>query len=198
MAFLPSGWRNVHSGLQSVAYDGPTGTIEVGYRLDRNGALAAWSVRRVERDDVGLPGTAFDVAGAIDDHPPVAVVSATATRVVLDVAGVRLTFGVHKVGATSFVDSSEGSVSLTALPRYPLPLPEAPEGSLVAPLPGAIGRVLVVPGQRVAAGDLLLTVEAMKLEHPVHAPADGVISDLRVSAGAQVETGTLLAVLMSD
>jgi propionyl-CoA carboxylase alpha chain len=89
-------------------------------------------------------------------------------------------------------------VSLTALPRYPLPLPEAPEGSLVAPLPGAIGRVLVVPGQRVAAGDLLLTVEAMKLEHPVHAPADGVISDLRVSAGAQVETGTLLAVLMSD
>jgi propionyl-CoA carboxylase alpha chain len=138
------------------------------------------------------------VAGAIDDHPPVAVVSASASRVVLDVAGVRLTFGVHKVGATSFVDSSEGSVSLTALPRYPLPLPEAPEGSLIAPLPGAIGRVLVVPGQRVAAGDLLLTVEAMKLEHPVHAPADGVISDLRVSAGAQVETGTLLAVLMSD
>jgi propionyl-CoA carboxylase alpha chain len=198
MAFLPSGWRNVHSGLQSIAYDGPTGTIEVGYRLDRNGALAAWSVRRVERDDVGLPGTAFDVAGAIDDHPPVAVVSASASRVVLDVAGVRLTFGVHKVGATSFVDSSEGSVSLTALPRYPLPLAEAPEGSLIAPLPGAIGRVLVVPGQRVAAGDLLLTVEAMKLEHPVHAPADGVISDLRVSAGAQVETGTLLAVLMSD
>ncbi len=198
LAHLPSGWRNVHSGLQSVAYDGPTGTIEVGYRLDRGGALAAWSVRRVERDDVGLPGTAFDVAGAVDDHPPVAIVSASASRVVLDVAGVRLTFGVHKVGATSFVDSSEGSVSLTALPRFPLPVQEQPEGSLIAPLPGAIGRVLVVPGQRVVAGDLLLTVEAMKLEHPVHAPTDGVISDLRVSAGVQVETGTLLAVLMSD
>jgi propionyl-CoA carboxylase alpha chain len=195
---LPSGWRNVPSGLQSVGYDGPTGTIEVGYRLDRNGGLAAWSVRRVERDDVGLPGTAFDMGGTADDHPPVALVSAEASKVVLDVAGVRLTFSVDKVGATSFVDSSEGSVSLTALPRFPLPLLDQPEGSLIAPLPGAIGRVLVVPGQRVAAGDLLLTVEAMKLEHPVHAPTDGVISDLRVAAGAQVETGTLLAVLMSD
>ncbi len=63
---------------------------------------------------------------------------------------------------------------------------------------GTVQQVLVVPGQRVAAGDLLLTVEAMKLEHPVHAPADGVISDLRVGAGSQVETGTLLAVLAPD
>jgi propionyl-CoA carboxylase alpha chain len=35
----------------------------------------------------------------------------------------------------------------------------------------------------------------MKLEHPVHAPTDGVISDLRVTAGSQVESGALLAVL---
>ena len=93
------------------------------------------------------------------------------------------------------MDSSEGSVSLTALPRYPLPQPEAPEGSLVAPLPGAVGRVLVVPGQRVAAGDLLLTVEAMKLEHPVHAPSAGVVASLPVHPGAEVDTGELLAVL---
>jgi propionyl-CoA carboxylase alpha chain len=195
---LPSGWRNVPSGLQTIAYDGPTGTLEVGYRLDRTGALAAWSVRRVEHEDVGLPGTAFDLAGSIQDHPPVALVSSSAEQVALDVAGVRLTFSVHQVGDTSFVDSSEGSVALTALPRYPVPVAEQPEGSLTAPLPGAVGRVLVVPGQRVAAGDLLLTVEAMKLEHPVHAPTDGVISDLRVTPGAQVETGTLLAVLTSD
>jgi propionyl-CoA carboxylase alpha chain len=200
---LPSGWRNVPSGLQSIAYDGPTGTLEVGYRLDRVGALAAWSVRRVERDDVDLPGTAFEVTGSIDDHPPVAVVSASASRVVLDVAGIRLNFGVHQVDSptgetVSYVDSSEGSVSLTALPRFPLPVLDQPDGSLIAPLPGAVGRVLIVPGQRVAAGDLLLTVEAMKLEHPVHAPTDGVISDLRVAAGSQVETGMLLAVLTSD
>jgi propionyl-CoA carboxylase alpha chain len=191
---LPSGWRNVPSALQTVVYEGPTGTIEVGYQLDRANDLAAWAVRRIDPEDVGLPGAALDPAGA-PDHPPAAILSATGERVVLDVGGVRLQFAVHEVGGVSFVDSPEGSVTLTELPRYPLPVAEQPEGSLVAPLPGAVGRVLVVPGQRVAAGDLLLTVEAMKLEHPVHAPTDGVISDLRVAAGSQVESGALLAVL---
>ncbi|GAB3868693.1 biotin carboxylase N-terminal domain-containing protein [Dactylosporangium cerinum] len=191
---LPSGWRNVPSALQTVVYEGPTGTIEVGYRLDRSNDLAAWAVRRIDPEDIGLPGAALDPAGA-PDHPPAQILSATGDQVVLDVAGVRLQFAVHEVGPVSFVDSSEGSVTLTELPRYPLPVAEQPEGSLIAPLPGAVGRVLVVPGQRVAAGELLLTVEAMKLEHPVHAPTDGVISDLRVTAGSQVESGALLAVL---
>ncbi|MEV4138243.1 biotin carboxylase N-terminal domain-containing protein [Dactylosporangium sp. NPDC049742] len=191
---LPSGWRNVPSSLQSVVYEGPTGIIEVGYRLDRLNDLAAWAVRRVDPDDVDLPGAALDPAGA-PDHPPVEILSATGDQVVLDVAGVRLHFAVHEVGPVSYVDSPEGSVTLAELPRYPLPVAEQPEGSLIAPLPGAVGRVLVVPGQRVAAGELLLTVEAMKLEHPVHAPTDGVISDLRVAAGSQVESGALLAVL---
>ncbi|GAA1570190.1 biotin carboxylase N-terminal domain-containing protein [Dactylosporangium maewongense] len=191
---LPSGWRNVPSSLQSVVYEGPTGVIEVGYRLDRLNDLAAWAVRRVDPDDVDLPGAALDPAGA-PDHPLVEILSATGDQVVLDVAGVRLHFSVHEVGPVSYVDSPEGSVTLAELPRYPLPVAEQPEGSLIAPLPGAVGRVLVVPGQRVAAGELLLTVEAMKLEHPVHAPTDGVISDLRVAAGSQVESGALLAVL---
>jgi propionyl-CoA carboxylase alpha chain len=195
---LPSGWRNVPSGPQTVAYDSPTGTLEVAYRLDRTGALAAWTVRTVDREDVGLPGAGPDGVSTADDHPPVAVVSAAADRVVLDVSGVRLTYAVHEVAGVSYVDSPEGSVALTEVPRFPLPVPETPEGSLVAPLPGAVGRVLVVPGQRVDAGDLLLTVEAMKLEHPVHAPSAGVVSDLRVSAGSQVDTGTVLAVLTPD
>jgi propionyl-CoA carboxylase alpha chain len=96
------------------------------------------------------------------------------------------------------VDSREGSVALTELPRFPEPTPDVAEGSLVAPLPGAVGRVMVVPGQRVDAGDLLMTLEAMKLEHPVHAPAAGTVSSLPVAAGAQVETGTVLAVLTPE
>jgi propionyl-CoA carboxylase alpha chain len=43
-----------------------------------------------------------------------------------------------------------------------------------------------------------MTVEAMKLEHAVHAPSAGVVSDLRVGPGHQVETGTLLAVITPD
>jgi propionyl-CoA carboxylase alpha chain len=96
------------------------------------------------------------------------------------------------------VDSAEGSVSLTELPRYPAPAPAVPEGALVAPLPGLVARVLVAPGRRVSAGDLVFTVEAMRSEHPVHAEADGVISDLRVMAGVSVDTGTLLAVVSPE
>jgi propionyl-CoA carboxylase alpha chain len=192
---LPSGWRNLPAAPQTVSFESTGGAYEVAYRLDRTDALAAWSVRRVDSDDTALPGAA---AALSDDHPPVAVLSATATDVVLDVAGVRLAFTIRTVAGVSYVDSSEGSVALAELPRFPAPSAEGAEGTLVAPLPGAVGRVLVVPGQRVAAGDLLLTVEAMKLEHAVHAPVGGVITDLRVTAGAQVEAGALLAVLTPD
>ncbi len=190
---LPSGWRNVASTAQTIVYDGPAGPVEVGYRLDASGALAQWWVRAVDPEELDLAG--LGQVGVIDDHPPVAVVSAAPHEVVLDVAGVRLTVDVHRVGDVSYLDSVEGSVALHELPRFPLPSAELEEGSLTAPLPGAVGRVLVAPGQRVGAGELLLTLEAMKLEHPVHAPADGVVSVVKVRPGALVDTGALLAII---
>lgn len=190
---IPSGWRNVASMAQTTVYDGPAGPVEVGYRLDSSGALAQWWVRAVDPEELDLAG--LGQVGVIDDHPPVAVVSAAADEVVLDVAGVRLTVEVHQVGEVFYLDSVEGSVTLRELPRFPLPSTELEEGSLTAPLPGAVGRVLVAPGQRVGAGELLLTLEAMKLEHPVHAPADGVVSVVKVRPGALVDTGALLAII---
>ena len=138
---VPSGWRNVPSNSQTTVYDGPAGPVEVGYRLDRTGELANWWVRAVDPDELDLAG--LGQAPVTDDHPPAAVVSATGDRVVLDVNGIRLSFHVRRVGEISYVDSPEGSVALHELPRFPLPTPELAEGSLVAPLPGAVGRVLV-------------------------------------------------------
>jgi len=190
---LPSGWRNVPSGSQTAVYDGPVGPVEVGYRMNRHGELAAWWVRAVDPEELDLAG--LGQAPVVDDHPATVVVHASDEKVVLDVNGIRLTFNVHRVGNVSYVDSPEGSVALRELSRFPLPAPEAAEGSLIAPLPGAVRRVLVVPGQRVRAGELLLTLEAMKLEHPVHAPSAGVVASLPVHPGAEVDTGELLAVL---
>src|SRR5258705_2923940 len=65
---LPSGWRNVPSALQSVVYEGPTGTVEVGYRLDRANDLAPWAVRRIDPQDVAVPGPGPDPARP--SHPP--------------------------------------------------------------------------------------------------------------------------------
>ncbi|MEU2613317.1 biotin carboxylase N-terminal domain-containing protein [Micromonospora sp. NPDC007271] len=172
LAGLPSGWRNVPAVPQVTRFTGPDGgEIEVRYRLDRTGALAECSVSAVT------------------------LVEATPDRVVLDVDGLRRAFRVHRVGSAVFVDGPDGAASLTELPRFPLPTAEPAAGSLLAPLPGAVARVHVAVGQRVAAGDLLLTLEAMKLEHPVLAPTDGVVAELPVPAGAQVDTGAVLAVL---
>jgi propionyl-CoA carboxylase alpha chain len=166
---VPSGWRNVRSADQVTVFDGPAGQVEVRYRLDR--------------------------AGQLTTEPGVSLVSLSPTEVVLDSGGVRHAFAVHTVGDVSYVDSADGSVTLTEVPRYPLPAPDEIAGSLVAPMPGAVGQIAVVPGQRVAAGELLLTLEAMKLEHPLHAPADGVVAELRVQPGAQVEAGAVLAIV---
>lgn len=189
LAGLPSGWRNVPAFAQVTRYARADGDeIEVRYRLDRRGALVEWTV------DGGPP--AGDAAA--DAAPALALVEAHPDRVVLEVAGVRRTYRVHRAGAEVFVDGPDGAVSLTELPRFPLPGAELAAGSLLAPLPGTVTRVQVELGQRVAAGDLLLTLEAMKLEHPVLAPTDGVVAELPVSTGGQVETGAVLAVVNPD
>ncbi|WP_036373285.1 biotin carboxylase N-terminal domain-containing protein [Micromonospora sp. ATCC 39149] len=180
LAGLPSGWRNVPAFPQIARYAGPGGDeVEVRYRLDRTGALAECSVSAGERSF----------------SPSVALVAAAPDRVVLDFDGVRRAYSVHQVGLEVFVDGPDGAASLAELPRFPLPTAELAAGSLLAPLPGAVARVHVEVGQRVAAGDLLLTLEAMKLEHPVLAPADGVVAELPVPAGGQVDTGAVLAVV---
>ncbi|MFF4881003.1 acetyl/propionyl/methylcrotonyl-CoA carboxylase subunit alpha [Micromonospora sp. NPDC000668] len=173
---LPSGWRNVPAVPQVTRFAGADGEIEVRYRLDRTGGLAEWSTDPVADRVVALVETAPG-------------------RVVLDVDGVRHAYGVHRVGSAVFVDGPDGAASLTELPRFPLPTAELAAGSLLAPLPGAVTRVHVQVGQRVAAGDPLLTLEAMKLEHPVLAPTDGVVAELPVPAGGQVRTGAVLAVI---
>ncbi|SCL39908.1 propionyl-CoA carboxylase alpha chain [Micromonospora pallida] len=173
---LPSGWRNVPAFPQVTRFAGADGEIEVRYRLDRTGGLAEWSTDPANVRTVTLVGAAPE-------------------RVVLDVDGVRRTYRVHQVGSAVFVDGPDGATSLTELPRLPLPTAELAAGSLLAPLPGTVTRRHVETGQRVAAGDLLLTLEAMKLEHPVLAPVDGVVTDLPVPTGGQVETGAVLAVV---
>ncbi|MFJ8690645.1 ATP-binding protein [Micromonospora wenchangensis] len=185
---LPSGWRNVPALPQVVRYATPPGDeIEVRYRLDRRGGLADWST------DPTVAGPA--TADAPDTPPVVELVSAAPDRVLLDVAGVRRVFRVHRAGSAVFVDGPDGAAELTELPRFPLPRAALAVGSLLAPLPGTVTRVHVEAGQRVVVGDLLLTLEAMKLEHPVLAPTDGVVADLPVPAGGQVETGAVLAVV---
>jgi oxaloacetate decarboxylase alpha subunit len=70
-----------------------------------------------------------------------------------------------------------------------------PAGDLRAPMAGKIIRVYVHPGDHVKAGDVLLILEAMKMEQQITAPQDGVVARLLCREGEQVATGTELVVL---
>ncbi|MCW3798598.1 acetyl/propionyl/methylcrotonyl-CoA carboxylase subunit alpha [Sphingomonas sp. BN140010] len=69
----------------------------------------------------------------------------------------------------------------------------ASDGALIAPMPGKVTSVDVGPSERVAKGQRLLTLEAMKMEHAMVAPFDGTIAELNVEAGAQVQVEAVLA-----
>ena len=123
--------------------------------------------------------------------------AATPGQVDLEIDGARRVYRVHQVGADSYVDASDGSSALSESPRFGDPTKLAPAGSLLAPMPGLVLRVLAEPGAVVTAGQPLLVLEAMKMEQTVSAPADGVLAELRAKAGEQVSTGQVLAVLES-
>ena len=69
----------------------------------------------------------------------------------------------------------------------------AHDGDILSPMPGKIIAVAVSAGQAVTKGQKLLTLEAMKMEHTLVAPFDGVVAQLSAVTGAQVQVETLLA-----
>ena len=81
----------------------------------------------------------------------------------------------------------------------PAPAPSAPAPAggktIVAQLPGKVLKVLVKPGDRVKKGDVVLTIESMKMEVEIFAETDGVIKEVRVKPGDAVNTGDVLVVM---
>jgi 3-methylcrotonyl-CoA carboxylase alpha subunit len=75
---------------------------------------------------------------------------------------------------------------------------DADAGSLAAPMPGKVVKVLAQPGAKVAKGDALLILEAMKMEHTITAPADGVVKEIHYAAGEQVLEGAELVTMGTD
>ena len=66
-------------------------------------------------------------------------------------------------------------------------------GGLSAPMPGRVRKVLAAPGDRVARGDAVLILEAMKMEHAIRAPRDGTVTKIFPREGDLVEAGAVLA-----
>ncbi|MFB7837494.1 acetyl/propionyl/methylcrotonyl-CoA carboxylase subunit alpha [Streptomyces sp. NPDC056056] len=163
------GWRNLRSQDETRTYGGH----EVRYRPTRDG---------------GFEVTAPEGVRAVSADPG---------RVRLEVAGVVRDFDVAAYG-DGIVHA--GSHRLTVHPRFTDPREQTAPGSLLAPMPGTVVRVAdgLAVGDRVTAGQPLLWLEAMKMEHRVIAPASGTLTALHAAPGRQVEVGALLAVVSDD
>jgi propionyl-CoA carboxylase alpha chain len=123
------------------------------------------------------------------------VISASPTEVTLERECVRTTYTVAVVGDAVDVDWPGGHAALRRSPRFVDPADAVASGSLLAPMPGTVVSVAVEPGQQVEAGQPVLVLEAMKMQHTVRAPGPGTVTEIDVKPGAQVAAGEVLAVV---
>jgi acyl-CoA carboxylase subunit alpha len=198
---LPSGWRNVPSAPQRVSYSAGDEEYAVSYRL-RAAGRGGGAGSGAAADEGSGAGSGATAELTVDGEPVggrIVVHAAHPDAVDLEVDGIRRVYSVHRVTADSrtsiFVDGPDGSSSLTEVPRFAGPTAADRGGSLLAPMPGLVVRVLAEAGAAVTAGQPLVVLEAMKMEHEVAAPAAGIVTELRAAAGQQVEAGQVLALV---
>ena len=100
-------------------------------------------------------------------------------------------------GVVSAPKAVEKSAPAAAAPVASAPQAAAKEGNVAvsAPMPGKILAVKAKEGDSVKAGDVLLVLEAMKMENDIVAPQDGVVASINVKVGYSVESGAKLASL---
>jgi len=173
---IPSGWRNNPSAMQQVRFTHRGEEIVTGYLSRRDGWFSC------EVNGQGVEARVIHSAdGQID----------------IEVGGLRSAFSVTSEGANHWVQSAAGEVVLVEIPRFPRPAQEQEAGSYAAPMPGKIVAVNVEAGQAVNAGQVLIVLEAMKMEHRITCSEAGIVKELRVRVGEQVDAGQVMLVVES-
>jgi propionyl-CoA carboxylase alpha chain len=168
---IPAGWRNVPSQPALVTWHGAGTEHEVAWWGGRDGV-------RLAEDDAEVVAEGPDWV-RLRRGP-----ESTTYRVVLRAGG-----------TVADVDSPCGHVRLARVPRFTDPADAVASGSLLAPMPGTVVGVAVEVGAEVAAGQPVLVLEAMKMQHTVSAPYAGTVTEIGVSVGVQVAAGEVLAVV---
>ncbi len=171
LATLPSGWRNARLPPQHVTLRVAGDDHRVEYRATREGTFAvgdASQARVHHRDERSID---------------------------LELDGRRASMRITRHHDTLFVQTPRGTLVVEVVPRFVVP-GEAPTlGGLNAPMPGVVIDVRVVEGEDVGAGQTLVVMEAMKMEHVIAAPFAGTVGHVFVAARQQVENGAVLLTL---
>ena len=182
---IHAGFRNSHMPAEVVKYKVMGHELTLNYRVERDGSFTC-DVNKRPYKVIVLSANDRGIDYAVDGQ-----------RGELSVTLVDLKQGpklAPKIGQTVLTHGPSGDIELLELPRYPQAERAEFRGGLMAPMPGKVLSVNVEEGGAVEAGQLLMILEAMKMEHRITAPAKGVVKALKVAQGEQVANGALLVV----
>jgi acetyl-CoA/propionyl-CoA carboxylase biotin carboxyl carrier protein len=170
-------------------------SMPTGWRMGHSAATVL-RLRSGERTDhvsiVGTPRSATVTVEGGETRSLTAILDGDALTVTLD--GLRAPYRVADSGHQIWLAGDDGVALLEEVYEPPVrPDDEhAGDAELVSPMPGSVVAIGVSDGERVAAGTVVVTVEAMKMEHHLAAPVDGAV-ELLVAVGDQVKVGQTLA-----
>ena len=168
--FMPANWTNGRMPLQRVKLLFMQDEIEVKYKLNKENLYEVMgSICKIYHCD------SFGIDIEIDSH--------------------RFYAHLTEVGSEIIINMPFGDVNVSVLPRFIEPGNEIPEGGLIAPMPGKVIDVKVKKGSKVKAGDTLVIIEAMKMEHSIKATETGKIAKVMIQLNDQVDNGATLLVL---
>lgn len=148
---------------------------------------------------VTITGTPDAAAVSVDAVEPVpASARRHGTALTATVAGETRHYRVARAGADIWLAGDAATLRLTEIDRLAAeggPDDAATVGAIRSPMPGSVMAVEVAVGDAVDAGQALVTVEAMKMEHTLVAPASAIVAQVAVTIGAQVAMDELLVLL---
>ena len=174
---IPTGWRNSHMPPERVKYVLNDKEVAIEYRASDESSFS------VTADGGMHEVTVFDA----DD-----------TNVELAIDRRRMVFSISSDDDEWLVHGPAGDIELREIPRFVAPGAGELEGGLTAPMPGRILSTEVVAGDVITTGQLLVILEAMKMEHRILAPSDGKVAKLNVAEGDQVEKDAVLIELVNE
>ncbi len=190
--FAPSGWRNLRTRGQRRTWllDGDEHHVEYVMAGDSASVL------------VGPPPDAGPDGSVPDDMRravTVRLLDRTPTRQVVELDGVRHVVDVRFFdGDIMRTAGATGALVWQRPPRFVDHDEVAGGGGPICPLPGTVIAVHVADGDTVAEGQVLMVVEAMKMEHKIVAAGPSVVAEVRFAVGDRVDTGDLLVALDAE
>jgi len=160
------------------------------FQFEFRGELAAAELTYLHDGPLNL--TVGNISGVL-------AFEATSQGIDVDYAGRRFTASVYTDGETDHVFSARGATQILAIDLLAhAGEGQADTGRLTAPMPGKVVSFAVKAGDKVSKGQALAVMEAMKMEHMIASPGDGVVAELMYAPGDQVVEGAELLKLTAQ